>query len=82
MEDALSTNPMNDFYAQLAEVLELDEIAPEQDLQDLPEWDSLSALSVIAMLHSNYRVAVTAAELKIATTALALHELVARKTGQ
>ena len=42
----------------------------------------LSALSVIAMVHGNYRVAVTAAELKSATTALALHELVARKTGQ
>jgi acyl carrier protein len=72
---------MNDFYAHLAEALELDEIAPEQELQDLPEWDSLSALSVIAMIHSNHRVAVTAAELKNATTAQALHDLVARKTG-
>jgi acyl carrier protein len=72
---------MTDFYSQLAEVLELDEIVPEQDLQDLPEWDSLSALSVIAMVHSNYRVAVSAAELKNATTAQALQELVARKTG-
>ena len=73
---------MNDFFPQLAEVLELDGIEPSQNLQDLPEWDSLAALSVIAMVNSKYRVTVTAAELKSAATAQALHDLVAGKTGQ
>ena len=73
---------MNDFYAQLADVLELDQIDPSQVLRDLPEWDSLSALSVIAMINSNYRVTVSAAELRASETAEALQQLVAAKSGR
>ena len=72
---------MNDFYPQLAEALEIDEIAPDQSLLDLPEWDSLAALSVIAMVNSKYRVTVTSAELRGAATAQSLRDLVAGKTG-
>jgi acyl carrier protein len=73
---------MNDFYAQLAEVLELEEIAPSQRLRDLPEWDSLAALSVIVMVNTKYRITLSAADLKSADTAEALHDLVAGKAVQ
>jgi acyl carrier protein len=73
---------MNDFYAQLSDVLELDQIEPSQVLRDLPEWDSLAALSVIAMINSNYRITVSAAELRASETAEALQQLVAAKTGK
>ena len=72
---------MDEFYAKLAEILELDEVKPSDVLRDFPEWDSLSALSVIAMVNSDYRVTLTAAELKSADTAESLRHLIERKTG-
>jgi acyl carrier protein len=73
---------MHDFYAKLSDTLEVDEINPADSLADFPEWDSLAALSVIAMVHSEYRITLTAAELKSAATAEALRNLVAGKAGQ
>ncbi|MBI3744314.1 MAG: acyl carrier protein [Chloroflexi bacterium] len=70
---------MTDFYAKLGEVLEVDEVQPSDDIRSLPEWDSLAALSVIAMVNTEYRVTLTAADLKSAGSAQALHDLVASK---
>ncbi len=55
---------MNEFCTKIAEILDVDAVAEDDQLSDFPEWDSLSVLSVIAMLDARYGVNVTALELK------------------
>lgn len=55
---------MNDFYAQMAEILDVEKVSMSDVLTDFPEWDSLSVLSVIAMLDANYGVNITVADLR------------------
>lgn len=70
---------MEPFLADLTETLELEALDPAQVLEDLPEWDSLAALTVIAMIDAKYGVNLAAGELKGGLTAQGLHTLVHRK---
>jgi len=67
---------MDAFYGKLAKVMELDEVKESDVLADFPEWDSLTALSVIAMIGTEYNVNLIAADLRRVGTASALYELV------
>ena len=73
---------MDEFCKKLAEILELDEVKGTDILEDFPEWDSLSVLSVVAMVDAQYRVNLTAKDLKGARTAQALYELVDGKRNK
>ena len=68
---------MNDLYVQLAEIMEVDEVKPGDVLADFPEWDSLTVLSVIAMLDSKYKLNITAIEMRNFRTAKDLADYVA-----
>jgi acyl carrier protein len=70
---------MDEFLEQLREVLDLERVDGTEVLEDLPEWDSLTALSVIAMIDANYRVNLSAGELKGGLTGQALSRLVQAK---
>ena len=71
---------MNKFYANLAGLLEVDEIDPDIDLNEYENWDSLTILSVIAMLDSDFGVNMTAKDLTVFKTATELFaELQKRK---
>ena len=70
---------MEPFLRQLAEILEVDEVQASNNLRDFAEWDSLSVLSVIAMLHDEYGVALSASDLKNATSAADLYDLVLQR---
>jgi acyl carrier protein len=70
---------MDEFLEQLREVLDLEQIDGTEVLEDLPEWDSLTALSVIAMIDAKYRVNLSAADLKGGLTGQALLSLVQAK---
>jgi acyl carrier protein len=72
---------MDRFYEQLAEVLEEDTVGPDDVLAKFEQWDSLTALSVVAMIDENYRVNVSAEELAGIRTAGQLEQLVAAKRG-
>jgi len=63
----------------LAELLEVDEIKPGDVLADSPLWDSLTALSLIAMLDADYGVNLTAADLRETRTAGDLEARVAAR---
>jgi acyl carrier protein len=67
---------MNEFYKQLADILEVDQITADNELGSYPQWDSLSILSVIAMLDAQYGVNFRAAEFKDVRTAGELWKLV------
>lgn len=66
------------FASQLEET-PTDEIKPETNFQDLGEWDSLIALSIIAMIDEEYDKQVSGAELRRADTIQELYELVKSK---
>jgi acyl carrier protein len=71
---------MDHFFEKIAEILEVDALNGPDVLADFPEWDSLSVLSVIAMVDSDYHVNLTAAEIRDSRTGQGLLDLVTRKT--
>ncbi len=70
---------MDQFYERLAVVLEEDTVKPDDVLSSFEQWDSLTALSVVAMIDEHYSVNVSAEELASARTASALEALVAAR---
>jgi acyl carrier protein len=73
---------LQEFLESLAEILDVDAVKASDELGGFPEWDSLAILSVIATMDSKYGVNLAAAEVREATTAQALYDLVARKRGK
>jgi acyl carrier protein len=70
---------MEAFCAKLADILEVDEVRPEDRLQDFDTWDSLSALSIIAVLGSDYGIQMSAMELRNIRTVAELTAAVPRE---
>ena len=70
---------MERFYERLAEVLEEDKVGPDDELAKFEQWDSLTALSVVAMIDEHYAVNVSAEDLTSTRTAGALEALVSAK---
>jgi acyl carrier protein len=67
---------MNEFLKKIAEILEVDGIKETDDLKSFAQWDSLSVLSVIAMLDANYGINLRAADFEPVTTVGDLWNLV------
>ncbi len=67
------------FYDQLAKILDIEEVKPENVLKDFEAWDSLAVLSVLAMADSKYGAAIKAEEIRSVVTAADLADLVAAK---
>ena len=53
---------MEQFLQQLVEVLEREDIDPEDEFRDYEEWDSLAFLSIIAMIDDNYDMVIPGQE--------------------
>ncbi len=51
------------FCEKLADILEIDEVKLENVLKDFEEWDSLSVLSIIAMVDFDYGVTIFAKDI-------------------
>lgn len=71
---------MEKFYENLAELLEVDAIDPAQPLEAYENWDSLTIISCIALLDSDYGVNLTAKDISAFPTAGQLFEEVQRKS--
>ena len=54
---------MEELLEKLAEILEVEEIDVNKKFTDYEEWDSLTALSVLAMLDSDYNTSMRASEI-------------------
>ncbi|HLX94882.1 MAG TPA: acyl carrier protein [Verrucomicrobiae bacterium] len=67
------------FYEQMAQILDAEEVKPENVLKDFETWDSLAVLSVMAMADSKFGVAIKADEMRSAVTAADLEKLVEGK---
>jgi acyl carrier protein len=73
---------MNEYLDKIAKILEVDSVSDTDDLKTFPQWDSLTVLSVIAMLDADYGVNLRAADLQEAASAGALWELVQSKKAR
>ena len=70
---------MNEFLTKIANILEENAVKETDKLKAFAQWDSLSVLSVIAMLDANYGVNLRAADFEQVTTAGDLWNLVQSK---
>ena len=71
-----------EFLSALKEALEIEdrEIQIEDHFRDYPEWDSLTQLTLIAMLDDNYEVEIEMSDFKkLITIEDLLHEVMKRK---
>jgi len=68
-----------EFYQRLAEILDIEEVKPENVLKDFDVWDSLAILSVLAMADAKYGVSIKAEEIRSVVTAEDLARLVEAK---
>lgn len=73
---------MEGFYERLAEVVEEDAVKADDVLTEFESWDSLTALSVVAMIEENYAVNLSAEDLAGAGTVGALEALVAARRAK
>ncbi len=68
-----------EFYQRLAEILDVEEVKPENVLKDFDGWDSLAILSVLAMADAKYGVSIKAEEIRSVVTVEDLARLVETK---
>jgi acyl carrier protein len=73
---------MESFYSELAAIMEVDEVRPDSVLGEFIEWDSLTVLSVIAMVHKEYGLRLHAANLKGLDTAQDLFRFIEEQRGK
>lgn len=73
---------MTDLYPKLAELLEVDTVQPTDVLEKFEMWDSLTVLSVLSLLDSEYGVNLTAQDLRATKTAGDLVELVSSRQSK
>jgi len=70
---------MQEFYKKLSDILEIDSIEDLDTLRDFEYWDSLSVLSILAMLDSELSVSLSVEELDQCITAKDLYLMVEGK---
>jgi acyl carrier protein len=68
-----------EFYQRLAEILDVEEVKPENVLKDFDGWDSLAILSVLALADAKYGVSIKAEEIRSVVTVEDLARLVEAK---
>ena len=72
---------LNDFLAEMAEILEEDQVGAGDELSSFESWDSLAALSVLALADSDFGVTLTSQDVNGVTTVGDLYELILAKKG-
>jgi len=72
---------IEDFSTKLADIMEVDQVRPEDVLKEFGEWDSLTVLSVISMIHGCHGVSLSASDIRHVDTVQALHDLVSIKAA-
>lgn len=70
---------MDEFLAEMAEILEEDAVDPADALDGFESWDSLAALSVAALADEQFGVTMSSQEINAATTIEDLHRRILAK---
>lgn len=56
-------------------------LTPETVFRDLPQWDSLGALTLLVMVNTEFGVTMTGNELKACSTIREIHDMISKKTA-
>jgi acyl carrier protein len=72
---------MENFLTQMAEILEVESVKPDESLNSFEYWDSLAILSVIALAYESYKVDLTADIVRKSKTVGDLRELIKSKNN-
>ena len=70
------------FLKKLEDILEVEKIEMDNVILEFEEWDSLTALSIIATIDTDFNVNITAEELISAITIQDLLDLIKLKSQQ
>ena len=70
---------MQEFYNKLSDILEVDNVKDTDILREFEYWDSLTVLSILAMLDSELSISMTAEKLDSCITAQDLYLMVEDK---
>lgn len=68
-----------EYFADELDETTVDELTPETEYKKIPEWSSLVALSIIAMVEDNYDKEITGDDLRSSDTIQDLFNLVESK---
>jgi len=70
---------VENFSVELAEILEVDSIELSQELDSFECWDSLTILSIIALVDDTYNITLSANDISKAITIGGLHDMINSK---
>lgn len=70
---------MDEFLAEMVEILEADSVSPDDALESFESWDSLAALSVAALADVQFGVTMSAQEINEASTVEDLYQRIVVK---
>ena len=70
---------MDKFLEQIAEILDEESVNLSDKLVDFDAWDSLTQLSIIALVGDEYNVTISAAEIREAETIEGIIKLIENK---
>jgi acyl carrier protein len=70
---------MDEFLTEMAEILEEDSVSPGDELKSFQSWDSLAALSVLAMADTNFGINISSEDVRQVNTVEDLYRLIITK---
>jgi acyl carrier protein len=70
---------MENFLKQMIELLEVDSVSPQDEITSFDAWDSLTSLSIIALVDDEYSITITAKDILDAKTIEGLYQLILSK---
>jgi len=70
---------MENFLKQMIELLEVDSVNPQDEITSFDAWDSLTSLSIIALVDDEYSITITAKDILDAKTIEGLYQLILSK---
>jgi acyl carrier protein len=70
---------METFLKQMAELLEVDSVNAQDEITSFEAWDSLTRLSIIALVDDEYSVTISAQDILNAKTVEGLYKLIQSK---
>ena len=70
---------MENFLNQMAELLEVDSVILQDEITSFDAWDSLTSLSIIALVDDEFSVTISAQDIINAKTIEGLYQLIQLK---
>lgn len=70
---------MENFLNQMAELLEVDSVNAQDEITSFEAWDSLTSLSIIAIIDDEFSVTISAQDILNSNTIEGLYKLILSK---